>query len=721
MRKFFLISAIFTFLLCNLPLLSQNQTSIRLVDPQGMWRQSKATMDSLTVIIQPFGGYTQISYLVNISTRSTTFDNIKDTVEIESFFVLPESAIVNDSWLWVEDTLVFADLIDRWTASRIYENIVHRTRRDPSLFLKNNSTQYEYRLFPLAGTQYRKFLISFLIPNNVVGEMFEFAVPTIWFSQTNTPAYMKLVLIDNPSVKDLYFWHRSQPIEMNTVSDYFFGQYKFVNLAFQDFLSNPKFRYSANFNKGLSISNYNVGGEKYYHMIFDKASITVGSKPTKHLYLFEYLGGKAIHNLSSTIDVFFEQLNTIYNSNDIINIMYCNNVSEVKTLRDEFVNASAENLSRLKDELKSKMQSIAGFLNLPLLLNSAVSYIMEKDTNASIVIFSNSDELGTTEIGNALVSNIMSRSKGKIPFYALDYGKVGSYRRFTINNQNYYGNEYLYLNLSMMTGGEYLPIWRSKTEYTTLFNDFKNISIVSAKDFNYYLFTKDGFTFQNFNPLPVSTEAPNIVSSIGKYVGSDEFIARFTYIFDNKPVISEITIKSDEILRNTALPQIWVGNYIRDLENVKNHSNKQKKEIIDISMRHRVLSLYTAFLALEPWMRDSLLGGNDPDDPVLSDIEDEIEIIKSNFGIAINPNPATTNATIKLNAPISTTINSIAIYDMKGTLVRKLDTPSNPIFGEYQVFWDLLDEYGNKVADGVYYVIIDVGLKSITQKIVVVK
>jgi len=76
---------------------------------------------------------------------------------------LPENAIVDDSWLWIGKDIIKAKLMDKWTATGIYEGIVKR-RKDPSILMKQSATQYELRVFPLVGNQTRKVKITYLMP-----------------------------------------------------------------------------------------------------------------------------------------------------------------------------------------------------------------------------------------------------------------------------------------------------------------------------------------------------------------------------------------------------------------------------------------------------------------------------------------------------------------------------------------------------------------------------
>jgi hypothetical protein len=130
-------------------------------DPQG-WQGGTGSIDSATLTIKPKGAYLEYGLYLNFSTKPASY-NVQDTFEITLQFDLPENAIVHDSWLWVGPYISRAQLLDRTRANLIYEGIVQR-RQDPSILYKNSSTQYELRVFPMAGNEQRKVKITYLVP-----------------------------------------------------------------------------------------------------------------------------------------------------------------------------------------------------------------------------------------------------------------------------------------------------------------------------------------------------------------------------------------------------------------------------------------------------------------------------------------------------------------------------------------------------------------------------
>ncbi len=138
---------------------SANRLYIR--DPQS-WRYGTGTIEDATISVKPKGIYMEVGLYLTISAKGLNFYG-QEQLEVELDFTLPEGAIIKDSWLWVGDDIIRGELMDKWTASSIYEDIVNR-RRDPSILFKQSGTQYELRIYPLSPTEPRKVKITYLVP-----------------------------------------------------------------------------------------------------------------------------------------------------------------------------------------------------------------------------------------------------------------------------------------------------------------------------------------------------------------------------------------------------------------------------------------------------------------------------------------------------------------------------------------------------------------------------
>jgi hypothetical protein len=96
------------------------------------------------------------------------------------------------------------------------------------------------------------------------------------------------------------------------------------------------------------------------------------------------------------------------------------------------------------------------------------------------------------------------------------------------------------------------------------------------------------------------------------------------------------------------------------------------------------------------------------------------------------PNPFLTSLTIDVNVPgpsafVNSTghelegTSSVRVYDVRGRLVRTIVDEEILHPGSYQLGWDGLDENGANVAPGVYYCKLQIGARSLTKRVILLR
>ncbi len=66
-------------------------------------------------------------------------------------------------------------------------------------------------------------------------------------------------------------------------------------------------------------------------------------------------------------------------------------------------------------------------------------------------------------------------------------------------------------------------------------------------------------------------------------------------------------------------------------------------------------------------------------------------------------------------------IGSLRVYDVKGRLVRIVLTDEVLHPGEHTLGWDGTDETGTKVSPGVYYCRLQIGDRSLTRRVILLR
>ncbi|HER43456.1 MAG TPA: T9SS type A sorting domain-containing protein, partial [Candidatus Eisenbacteria bacterium] len=95
--------------------------------------------------------------------------------------------------------------------------------------------------------------------------------------------------------------------------------------------------------------------------------------------------------------------------------------------------------------------------------------------------------------------------------------------------------------------------------------------------------------------------------------------------------------------------------------------------------------------------------------------------------VQLYPNPFLTSLNINLRifdsalAEESAGSSSVRIYDVRGRLVRTILEQGSIHPGDYLHTWDGFDEYGKEAAPGVYYVKLQIGDRSVTKRVILLR
>ncbi len=166
-----------------------------------------------------------------------------------------------------------------------------------------------------------------------------------------------------------------------------------------------------------------------------------------------------------------------------------------------------------------------------------------------------------------------------------------------------------------------------------------------------------------------------------------------------------------------------IGNDILGIEKSTNYYNGQlekQNEITKLSIDNRILSLYTAFLALEP--SDTVFACKDCVDESIATGIDDVEIADST-SIAVFPNPFADLSTITIKLPKNTALSdvSVQISDMIGKPVKSINVSMFSSARGTEFTWDGTDNDGAALPNGTYFIVLNTGKKSTAKKIVLSK
>ncbi len=666
-------------------------------DPRSSWWTDQGTIEHAEIIVRPKGIYMDFELFLTFSARGTYFTPT-DTLEVVLNFELPEGAIVHDSWLWFgEDTLI-GRLMDKWTATSIYEGIVKR-RRDPSILQKLYGNNYELRIFPMAANETRKAKISFLLPAHWNKDKVSSAILSDLLLSSRNPLEKLTVLTftdniwKNPAIQGL------SGISFTPENTEEFGPHFVADIENKYFSNLLSLSFDSPAKDGIFLSKFKDGEEGIYQMALLPSASVSNASGQKIAVLFDY----DISNSNLSANQILQQTRDLLMQNltpkDSFNLFF-SNISIVQG--NSWLPADSLTITNVFNNLVNPLSS---YSNMPALISTGINFIKTHGNKGKLLLISNSDQYGNSQVANTLLNDIMALMNPIFPFYIVDFNSTyDSY--YYINGRYYYGNEYFFSNLSKFTNGSYERALDNKNFSELVDNSLKYMG-GSIKSFDLYTSLNNGICYGRYllgsGSDVVYLNSP--VLQVGKFKGNFPFKINYSGEFESEIISEEITIDEANInASDSLLEEIWTGIYIQHLEQ-QSQTNDIITEIIQKSLSERVLSQYTAFLCIEK----SLL---------CEDCETDVTEIDLNAKsvLKVYPNPFSNSVTVSINRNDNTREKIIhaGIYTVTGQQVYIPDIAelqSNP---EIEFQWDGKNSAGEPLPAGIYIFVLQTD-KSIYQ------
>lgn len=683
------------------------QASLYVTDPQNTWYNKQGRIEQATLSIKPAGAYFEMGLYLTLSSNGTNFTGDR---QLESFmyFSLPEGSIVLDSWLWVYGDIVQGKIIDKWTASNIYEGIVDR-RRDPSILTKNGEDSYELRVYPMKPGQQRKVKITYLVPCTWSGGRASAPLPTDILRASNNIPKLHTLLWNDDSWSD----PQIPEIQEEVFEEFFdeeFGYYSRYDIESTDIEGGLSFSLQAPLTNGVYFTaGEDISDNGVYQVAVDFSQFLEPGLSKKIAVLVDYEATNTNLTREQVFSTLEQNLLEKYTEKDSFNIFYSR--YEIEGYSDKWMAVNLDNVQAALQPLKDGFQTL--YSNLPGLISKGNSFI-EQTGGGSIVLYSNAENFANSEKANALIKDI--RKMNSVPISIADFqNKNITYER--IGGYWYKGQEYLFINLSRMTGGVYERLENSVNLSALCSKVLASLS-GSITAFEFYSIATDGFCFGRYNAN--NDEVYHIGDyfiQTGKFIGQAPFTLNLTGIYNNEPFNELITVNQDQIIQgDSLLRKSWYGQHIQELEN-EEENNELINQILDESITHRTLSKYTAFLCLEP--SDTVAVCLTCDDESRLTWIDE-KIFSESDSLQLYPNPCTDFVNLSFNSGISWDKRDtrVEVYSIMGELVYSFDPDFIP-GQEVKIKWDLSNENGSRVANGYYMIIVSHKEESFSKRLIV--
>jgi len=157
-------------------------------------------IDEATLVIHPAGAYVEMNLYMTVSYdfESWFFKNY-DELEFLWKFNLPDDAIIHQFWFWEGDSIMQAEVMDKWTAELLF-NEVSNPVRNPGLLTQSSpngagQSTYQLKLFPMMRNEKKRFKIQYLLPGRPTGDKLRVWLPMNQLVSDKTPGIDKLKIL----------------------------------------------------------------------------------------------------------------------------------------------------------------------------------------------------------------------------------------------------------------------------------------------------------------------------------------------------------------------------------------------------------------------------------------------------------------------------------------------------------------------------------------------
>ncbi|HRG20126.1 MAG TPA: VIT domain-containing protein [Saprospiraceae bacterium] len=617
-----------------------NNCTLYAADPKQPWKRTDMYIDNVSMVVKPAGKFYHLDLYMTYQINDPQNFKVQDTFEVVHYFGLPANGAITDSWLWVEDVIMKADILDRYSAFNIYEGIVNR-RKDPSVLYKNSSELYEYRIFPLPAKKSRRVKLSFLIAAN---EFNNIDLPLGVFKNSYPRPDVQLIVYDKDSQLNPVLSNGANFIQSIHPE---LGPYRSAIIKAADY-DETDGKYS-----GVDFKLEQSEGDLYLATAFDNETNSEGVfqlslqpskilgldllERNKYVFVLDYHLGNSLYTKDEMIAALKFQIRSLVKEGDYFRILY--NQLSAKEVSEEWM--SYNNLENL-DDIVSTVQlgntSIIGSLLYE-------AYYRVKDENNGILIVMSSDANVVSGTAAQSLKDELKAQFGKLSqTFILDFARYNQYNKGTFYyGVYYYGNELLYKILSSNTNGNYVTMAKEgqKTklyEYLTELNS----SIVEAQfDFiDYYIKPSEGVCYDIY---PIKNG--NRIIQVGKFRGKLPFTLELTALYKDSLIYNTYIVDNDVLPGNlTFYKQCQAMGKILDIEKNGTIPKNQVFTLIQTSIENRVLCRNTAFLALEPGLQEPCFDCEDESNTTVS-VEDEDPDQKV---LTAAPNPFRNTLTLQL-------------------------------------------------------------------------
>ncbi len=649
-----------------------------------------------------------------------------DKYEFEWTFTLPQNAYIKQLAVWNNSSqrFVSASDIDLTTAENEYQpGMDDSTRAILRQYMRrdyngNYNQTYDLKISPVNWDEPVEFVIKYISPcsmyyNKRVVEDYsiQFYTGSYGNCYKSAPATFSVIDYNNPNTAPSNFSGFSGDWKKE-------GDFWISSTGQNNYYRNFKLSFPAETESGKFLRTYQDTFNNFYQLTtkpFINDELRYPKKivvafDLKQQYFNEYSRVNFLNVIKNALMISTTEKDSLIFVTSDFNVHWLENNFEPRT----------ENL--ITSGINSVNQIIPKLNTLPYMLKEIVQFLNDKGTDAEVWLVSDDYQTGVrAETVMELLQQTYYAAKHKVIFNIADV--TSSYYSYYIQNKSYMGNEYLYENLTRLSGGNFNKLYDKY--YLNFIDEILDCWAPKVSTVEIDALPQNGITYSRIN-MNNGINNFNITSRYGElgiYDGSTPFdINYYGYYsgegyFNNINVVEDNTNVQDYILENTGL--YWYGNYIMKELFMQPQSYSTIKYIEDLSVKNHLLTPYSGFIIPGPsgytgFKRIYL------DQQAVSVKNDDIEKQKklpNEISLRSYPNPfnPTTTIVMKLGSGTFNAKKRLDIYSILGKKVKTFNLSGYDSSNEVKVVWNGLNDNGDAVSSGIYIAVLktDTQIKSL--------
>jgi Secretion system C-terminal sorting domain len=666
-------------------------------------------VSDVSLIVRPAGDYVELNLYMTVSYdfQSWFFKNYNE-LEFLWQFDLPQDAIIHKFWCWQGDSIMTAEIMDKWTAELLFNNVSNPIR-NPGLLVQSlpngqGTVTNELRIYPIMRNQPKKFMIQYLLPARPTGSGVRVWLPMNQLLSQNTPPIKQLTLL---------YKYGNSPYEPKLIGTSVIGSQDRPSLAGWEVnipVSSDQFvemELPSPIQNTVFMTTDSKDGDNFYHLALYPPAFTKVSTPRKILFVVDYnrlqtdgLDGDFI------LSYLKETIMQSFSEEDSINVL---------AAYDQIVSGGNKWIPCRKDSIdmlfqRVMMRSFPSYNNLLPLISTAADFINSNAGNGEVLFLTNTSTINLSASDQtALAVQIVNKFKFGTKIHFFDLYNQGDLIYYWDNNTNsgYYETQMqsFYGQITYPTSGDLFFLRYNTLQemlYSLLFDEISHYESIEVQ----MRFQNGYANSQHFIALNEGYYPLNMpIMQLGKFTG--QFPLDITVLGRYKMQVQKYTItvnESDVVKGNDQIATAWYGGQIQSLLTLP-YASSTVTDIINLSSRQGILTPYTGFLVYNHDQNHGYCTTCTDESKGLASIKsnDSSKDSLTSLDVSIYPNPFNPVATINYTLPVKGHV-TIKIYNILGaTVAAPINGTANE--GKYSVKFD-----GSGLASGVY--ILTISLES---------